>query len=136
MSSLNPKHLSGPFIRAVCPPLWGLLHLKGPRLVKRCQARSIDHLHAPTACLHLVVKQNCAALRNAFVFSFLWLQGVRLSAFLVSIKSLLGSLRPTYLMSSPTGNYHHRQLPSQLQLGTVVGETAMLPGHFSYSALP
>ena len=102
------------------PASLGFAAPQGPRLVKRCQARSIDHLHAPTACLHLVVKQNCAALRNAFVFSLA--SGCPVKRLLVSIKSLLGSLRPTYLMSSSTGNYHHGQLPSQLQLGTVVGE--------------
>jgi hypothetical protein len=101
------------------------LHLKGPRLVKRCQARSIDHLHAPTACLHLVVKQDCAALRNAFVFSLA--SGCPVARLFVSIKSLLGSLRPTYLMSSPTGNYTTGNYPHNSSLDRV-GETAM---HFS-----
>jgi hypothetical protein len=106
MSSLNPKHLSGRFIRAVCPPVWGLLHLKGPRLVKRCQARSIDHLHAPTACLHLVVKQNCAALRKAFVFSL---------ASGCPVKRLFGVDQKSTRVVAADVSYviTHRQLPPQ-----------------------
>jgi hypothetical protein len=91
------------------------LHLKGPRLVKRCQARSIDHLHAPTACLHLVVKQDCAALRNAFVFSL---------ASGCPVARLFGVDQKSTRVVAADVSYvithrqlHRRQLPSQLQFG-------------------
>jgi len=88
------------------PASLGFAAPQGPRLVKRCQARSIDHLHAPTACLHLVVKQNCAALRNAFIFSL---------ASGCPVKRLFGVDQKSTRVVAADVSYviTHRQLPPQ-----------------------
>jgi len=128
ISSLNPKHLSGRFIRAVCPPVWGLAAPQGPRLLNVAKP---DPLITFMRLQHVCIGRKTELCRSAQRVRLFF--GFRVSGcapFCVDQKSTrVVAADVSYVIT-------HRQLHQQAitlttPAWTVVGETAMLPGHFS-----